>query len=245
MPAILVDTSRPGWRGALDRLAAVRPDVPLVAPFMVYLALLGLVYAVPPTWQPAAIALRGVASLAAFWLLRRHLPPWGRPYWAVALVGGVLVAWGWVAGQHLFDQLGWGGRLPLMPGEKATLDPRVQLGAGHLFWATWSLRLAVACTAVPVAEELFWRAFLLRALIDWHNFERVPLGAFTWVSFLGTALISTFQHPDNWSVSILCWMVFNGVFYWTRSILCLVLLHGCTNLILYLIVLRVGDWSFW
>ena len=53
------------------------------------------------------------------------------------------------------------------------------------------------------------------------------------------------QHPDNWGVSVLCWMAFNGVFYWTRSILCLVLLHGVTNLVLYLIVLRVDDWSFW
>ena len=98
---------------------------------------------------------------------------------------------------------------------------------------------------MPVVEELFWRAFLLRALIDWHNFDRIPLARFTWVSFLGTSLISTFQHPDNWGVSILCWMAFNAVFYWTRSILCLVLLHGVTNLILYLIVLRVDDWSFW
>jgi hypothetical protein len=212
---------------------------------MVYLALLGLVYAVPSTWQPVVIALRGVASLAVVWLFRRHLPVWGKPYWPIAIIGGVLVGWGWVAGQHFFEPLGLGGRLPLMPGEKLVLDPRVQLGAGHLFWATWWLRMGVACTAVPVVEELFWRAFLLRALIDWHEFERVPLGMFTWFSFLGTSAISTLQHPDNWAVSILCWMAFNAVFYWTRSILCLVLLHGFTNLVLYLIVLRVGDWSFW
>ena len=105
--------------------------------------------------------------------------------------------------------------------------------------------MTVACTAVPVVEELFWRAFLLRALIDWQNFERIPLGTFTWLSFLGTAAISTLQHPDNWGVSVLCWMAFNAVFYWTRSILCLVLLHGFTNLALYLMVLRVGDWAFW
>jgi uncharacterized protein len=107
------------------------------------------------------------------------------------------------------------------------------------------LRMTVACTAVPIVEELFWRAFLLRALIDWQNFERIPLGAFTWFSFLGTAAISTLQHPDNWGVSVLCWMAFNGVFYWTRSILCLALLHGFTNLALYLMVLRVRDWAFW
>ena len=231
--------------GRVARLAAARPDLALVAPLMVYIGLLSLVYALPAAWQPAAIALRGVASGATVWVFRRHLPPWGKPYWPVAIVGGALAAWGWVVGQGVFDQLGLGGRLPLIPGDKLALDPRDQLGAHDLFRATWCLRMTVAATAVPVVEELFWRAFLLRALIDWQNFERIPLGKFTWVSFLGTAVISTLQHPDNWGVSILCWMAFNGVFYWTRSILCLVLLHGFTNVVLYLVTLRVKDWSFW
>jgi CAAX prenyl protease-like protein len=229
----------------LDRFAATRPDVVLMAPLMSYLLLLGVTYALPAGWQPATIALRGIGSLAVVWAVRRHLPPWGKPYWPVAIFGGALIACGWVVGQHAFDSWGLPGRLPIYPGEKVSVDPRDALGAGRLFWTTWSLRLTVACTAVPVVEELFWRAFLLRALIDWHNFDRIPLARFTWVSFLGTSLISTFQHPDNWGVSILCWMAFNAVFYWTRSILCLVLLHGVTNLILYLIVLRVDDWSFW
>jgi len=231
--------------GLIGRFGASRPDVVLMAPLMMYVALLGLLQVVPTTWQPAMILVRGSLPLALVWVFRRHLPPWGSPHWPIAIVGGVLVAWGWILGQHVFDQIGLGGRLFVMPGEKMILDPRSELGAGNLFWATWSLRMFVACTTVPIVEELFWRAFLLRALIDWHNFERVPLGTFTWASFLGTALISTLQHPDNWGVSILCWMAFNAVFYWTRSILCLVLLHGMTNLALYILVLRVDDWSFW
>jgi len=243
--ANVVATNLPALASRLDRLGATRPDVVLIAPLLVYIVLLGLIVVVPPAWQPLAIGLRGVASLLVVWVFRRHLPPWGRPHLPIAIVGGLLVAWGWVVGQHVFDQLGLGCRLPLLPGEKVVADPRQQLGAAKLFWTTWALRLAVAVIVVPVVEELFWRAFLLRALIDWHHFDRLPLGKFTWGSFLGTALISTFQHPDNWGVSILCWLVFNGVFYWTRSILCLVLLHGVTNLMLYLLVLRVGDWSFW
>lgn len=245
MPGVGNDTQRLTATSAVDRLAAARPDVVFVAPLMVYIGLLSLVYALPAVWQPVAIALRGVASLAVVWIFRRHLPPWGRPYWPIAIIGGILVGWGWIVGQDVLDQLGLGGRLPLMPGDKSVLDPRAQLGANGLFWTTWWLRFTVACTAVPVVEELFWRAFLLRALIDWQNFERVPLGRFTWLSFLGTALISTLQHPDNWGVSILCWMVFNGMFYWTRSVLCLALLHGFTNVVLYVLTLRVKDWSFW
>ncbi len=212
---------------------------------MVYIALLAVAQAVPEAWLPGAIAARGVASLAAVWIFRRHLPPWGKPHWVIAIVGGAFAAWGWVVGQYVCDHLGLGGRLPLVPGEKVVVDLREQLGARDLFWTTWWLRMTVAVVAVPVVEELFWRAFLLRALIDWHHFERIPLGQFAWRAFLGTALLSTLQHPDNWGVSILCWLLFNGVFYWTRSVLCLVLLHGFTNLVLYLVALRTGDWSFW
>lgn len=245
MPGTGQTGNRRGLLASVDRLGIARPDVVLMAPLITYLLLLGLTHALPATWQPITITLRGVGALAVVWVFRRHLPPWGRPHWPIAILGGAVVAWGWVVGQYALDELGLPGRLPVYPGQKVTLDPRHALGAGELFWTVWGLRLTVACTAVPVVEELFWRAFLLRALIDWQNFERVPLGRFTWTSFLGTALISTLQHPDNWGVSVLCWLAFNGVFYWTRSILCLVLLHGVTNLVLYLLVVRVGDWSFW
>ncbi len=229
----------------IDHLGRTRPDVVLMAPFMTYLLLLGVTQAVPVDWQWIAIGARGVGSLAVVWVFRRHLPPWGKPYWWVAIIGGALVAWGWAAGQVWFDQIGVPERLPLFPGEKEVVDPRLALGSKDLFRATWLLRMLVAITAVPVVEEIFWRAFMLRVLIDWENFEKVPLGKFTWLSFLGTSLLSTLQHPDNWAVSIPCWMVFNLVFYWTRSVLCLTLLHGMTNLVLYLIVLRVDDWSHW
>lgn len=234
-----------GLRTALDHLGMTRPDVPLMAPFMAYLLLLGLTHALPATWQPVTIGLRGVLSLAVVWVFRRHLPPLGRPNWLIAVVGGVLVGWGWIVGQIGSDHFGMPGRLPGFPGEKAVVDPRDALGADGLFWATWWLRMSVAVIAVPVVEELFWRGFVLRVMIDWHHFERVPLGRFTWFSFIGTALLSTLQHPDNWAVSVACWMIYNAIFYWTRSLLCLMLLHGVTNLALYVMVLRVGDWSHW
>jgi CAAX prenyl protease-like protein len=124
------------------------------------------------------------------------------------------------------------------------VDPRVGLSAWSWAWQA-TLRITVATVAVPIVEELFWRAFLLRALIDWHRFERIPIGTFTWVSFLGTSLLSMVQHPDNWAVSVLCWFAYNGLLYWKKSILLLMITHGVTNLALYLYVIYSGDWLFW
>lgn len=229
----------------IDAQLAERPDLAYAGPYFVYLVLLGLQGFLPEQWHWLAIAIRGAGALLAVDLVVRHIQDWGRPHVLIATIGGVAAAALWVAGQHYAESLGIPRHFPLMPGSNDIVDPHEKLGSGSLWWSTAALRILVACTAVPIVEELFWRAFLLRALIDWHRFERVPLGAFTWWSFLGTSLLSILQHPANWVVSIFCWFLFNGIFYWTRSITCLIITHAVTNLVLYIYVIEAGDWRFW
>jgi len=234
----------PEW---VARLAKSRPDVVLMAPFMVYLVLLVLNSRVPANYMPVAIVIRGIGALAVVWLFRRHLPPMGESHWPLAIVVGVLVAAGWVAGQHLFntavEQAGLSGKWYIFKLREID-DPRVGLSA--FSWRSQVLmRIAVASITVPIVEEIFWRGFLLRALINWDHFEKIPLGTFTWFSFLGTSLLSTLEHPDNWAVSILCWFAYNGLMYWKKSIGCLIITHGVTNLVLYLYVIAASDWLFW
>jgi len=258
-----MDESKPtSW---IDRLGAARPDVAMMAPFLAYLLLLGLKEPLGPENRWIAALLRGAGALWVVWLFRRHLPPWGKPHTLLAAGCGLVIAAGWFYGQHLFDWLGVPHRLPLplFPGEPQIVDPREELaeasglwvswfGVQGLFWLNVVTRIGVATTTVAVVEEIFWRAFLLRAMIDWGAFERVPLGRFTWWSFLGTSLLSTLEHPDNWAVSIPCWFAFNGLMYWKKSVLFLVLTHGFTNLFLYLWVIYravylndASAWMFW
>lgn len=232
----------------LDAWFRERPDMALMAPYLAYLLLLALQSIEPFDTQARWLShvLRGVGSLAVFWLVRRHLPPWGKPHLLLAIAAGAACAVLWAGGQHVFNRLGVPMHIPLplfTAGEIS--DPTTIWTNATEFWVTAVLKVAVACTAVPIVEELFWRAFLLRALIRWDDFERVPLGTFRWRSFLGTSLLSTLQHPSNWLISIFCWFAFNGLFYWKKSILFLVLVHAFTNLFLYVYVLAARDWQFW
>jgi len=245
-PKLAQGRREPAW---LTDLAKKRPDFVLMAPFMAYLLLLPLKDLLPINLMPLAIAIRGLGGLAMFWLVRHHLPPLGKAHWGIAIVVGVLAAVLWVQGQYLFNEI-WiggkcmGGRLFIFPGMPDATDPRE--GLSSLSWGSQAvLRITVASTTVPIVEEIFWRAFLLRALIDWDHFDEVPLGKFTWFAFLGTSLLSTLEHPDNWGVSILCWFFYNGVMVWKKSILCLIIAHGVTNLVLYLYVLHTQAWLFW
>lgn len=226
----------------------------LMAPYLAYLALLGLRDVGGPEWVWLFTILRGVGPLLIVWLFRRSLPPWGAPFVLLAIPAALLAAAGWYYGQYASNWLGLPHRMPLpiFGGVPELVDPRDSLGHGTLFWWTALLRIGVATTTVAVVEELFWRAFLLRALIDWAAFEKLPLGAFSWRAFLLTSLISTIQHPDNWVVSIFCWFWFNALMHWKKSILFLVIVHGLTNLFLYAWVLantlHFGNrsaWMFW
>ena len=77
-----------------------------------------------------------------------------------------------------------------------------------------------------------------------NDFERVPLGKFTWASFVLCSLGSALEHPQ-WGVGIACWVVYNLLFYWKKSLLCLMITHGITNLALYVYVFVARDWIFW
>ena len=53
---------------------------------------------------------------------------------------------------------------------------------GWPYWLNVTLRFLRLVIIVPLLEEIFWRGFLLRYLIN-EEFTKVPLGGFSWFSF--------------------------------------------------------------
>jgi uncharacterized protein len=104
-------------------------------------------------------------------------------------------------------------------------------------------RVGGAVLVVPLMEELFWRSFLIRYIID-VNFLKVPIGAFSWISFLLTVALFGFEH--NYILAgMMAGIFYNLILYRTRSITLCVLAHSVTNLALALYVLSTGKWQFW
>lgn len=104
-------------------------------------------------------------------------------------------------------------------------------------------RVAGAVLVVPLMEELFWRSFLIRYIID-KDFDRVPLGAFTWGSFLVTVVLFGLEHTYILA-GVMAGIIYNLILYRTRSLAQCVLAHAVTNLALALYVLQSGEWRFW
>src|ERR1700686_5233038 len=79
----------------------------------------------------------------------------------------------------------------------------------------WS-RIIRAVVLVPIIEELFWRAWLMRWLIA-PRFKRVPLGAFSPVSFAATAFLFASEHGPYWDVGLAAGLIYNWWMIRTKS----------------------------
>jgi len=124
-------------------------------------------------------------------------------------------------------------------------DPTTLANNAATYWSTIFFRFLRLVVVVPVLEEIFWRGFLLRFVIDEH-FERVSFGKFNWLSFAIVTVAFTFSHsrPD-WPAAFVAGGLYNIVAYRTRSLASCVLAHAITNLLLGFWIMQTHQWGFW
>jgi exosortase E/protease (VPEID-CTERM system) len=179
--------------------------------------------------------VRVVAGAAVLWSFRHHYRTlnWSWSPVAIALGGAAFLAW-----------------LALMPSPShataastewpaalATIPP-----AGAAAWLL--IRIAGYVVTVPIVEELAFRGFLTRKLIR-ADFQRVPLGAFTWISFAAASVIFGAFHGKFWLPATVAGMIFAVALYRKGSIGEAVQAHATTNGLIALYVFWTGRWFMW
>lgn len=112
-------------------------------------------------------------------------------------------------------------------------------------WIAWLIffRLTGAVLVVPIFEELFWRSFLIRWIVD-QDFKKVPLGKFNWLSFILVTIFFGLGH-HQWLVGMVAGAIYNGLLCWQKNLWACVIAHAITNLALGIYVLQTGHWTFW
>jgi uncharacterized protein len=106
------------------------------------------------------------------------------------------------------------------------------------------LRAARAIVFAPFAEELFWRAWMMRWIVR-DDFLTVPLGAYSPSGFWIVALLFGFEHGPQWDVGLIAGVVYNWWMVRTRSLGDLILVHALTNAYLSAYVITTGKWEYW
>jgi exosortase E/protease (VPEID-CTERM system) len=112
------------------------------------------------------------------------------------------------------------------------------------FAAGWlAIRVIGAVVTVPIAEELAFRGYLLRKLVN-SDFARVDFGSFTLVSFVISSVLFGLLH-QQWLAGVIAGMLFAIAMYRRGAILDAVIAHATANAMLAAYVLATHHWSLW
>jgi CAAX prenyl protease-like protein len=149
----------------------------------------------------------------------------------IAIIVGILVFIVWILPEGLYPTLG-----------ASEFNP-YQFESQSFIIFLIVFRLIGAVIVVPVFEELFWRSFLIRWIIN-QDFKKVPIGKFTWLSFILTVIFFGIEH-HRWLVGLAAGAIYNGLLYQQKNLWPCIIAHGVTNLFLGAYVLMTQQWGFW
>ncbi|MDB5804023.1 MAG: prenyl protease-related protein [Betaproteobacteria bacterium] len=201
--------------------------------FLVVRSLIGAGEGIEVRWiygvQVAMVAILLIGFRDYYTELRNSWPRWR--VWAWSVVCGIFVFAIWIRLDQPWMKLGDApGYSPLRA--DGTADP---LLAG--------MRICGATFIVPVMEELFWRSFVMRWMID-HDFRSVNPRRITWLALLAVSLVFGLEH-DLWFAGLLAGLAYGYLYIRSGSIWAPICAHAVTNGLLGIWVLAYARWEFW
>ena len=234
-----VPVSGAGTQVPRSAAAGPREMLPYILPLLTFLVLTNLEGYLPGQgWYPPAYAIKVLVVALVSWCFRstwadlRPIPP--ATTWLLATMVGLVVFVLWVRLE------GWYPALPFL-GKRTSFDPSTL--DVHWKWPFIAIRFTGLVLLVPLIEELFWRSFLVRWLID-PDFWKVPIGRMTPMAAGMTSAIFALSHPE-WLPALFTGLLWAWLLWQTKSLWACVLSHSVANLALGLHVLLSGDWKYW
>lgn len=210
-----------------------------VAPFVTFVAMMALEHSLLPNSQ-LLYPLRFAVVLAVILIFSRPYLTFrpSAPLSSIAI--GIAVFAIWIAPDHLFHYRHFWLFENSITGAAAS-----SIGA-DLKLTPWfiAIRIAGSALLVPILEELFWRGWLMRWLIDTH-FEKVPLGQYAPSAFWLVAILFASEHGPYWEVGLIAGVIYNWWLVRTRNLADCMLAHAVTNAVLGLWVIWTGEWQYW
>jgi CAAX prenyl protease-like protein len=206
-----------------------------IAPFGVFIAfIVAQSFMGDSPWLVVARGAAVAAVLAFFWRRYAELerPVLRRADVLVAIAVGLAVFGVWITFDHGWAVLGEGGRGFVPLGRDGSID-----------WTLAGLRFLALALVVPLAEELFWRSFLLR-WIDARDFLALdPRGASIRAIALSSALFAS-EH-SLWFAGLVAGVAYSWVYIRSGNLWIPIISHAITNGTLGLWILATGNWRFW
>lgn len=128
--------------------------------------------------------------------------------------------------------------------ERDGVNPFAVYAAGVPLISFLVLRFTLLAVCVPIAEELFLRGFVMRA-VESEDWPSLPLNRIERFGLIAGTVYGVAAHPGEvfaaavW-FSLVTWLMVKTGKFWNC-----VLAHAVTNLILGIYVCFSGQWSLW
>jgi CAAX prenyl protease-like protein len=246
-----------------DRFWSGAPWAPFVVPFVVY----GLIGSFEPSNPPEPNLLgitvasehypliytvklaATIAALVLFW--PAYVAGAGFAFRvaplaiAVGLVGGVLwIALCYVPLVPVFSPVGLGDWFDTS--DRPGFNPFVEL-AGNPAWTYGflAIRFIGLALVVPLMEELFLRAFLMRFVMH-ANWRQIPFGEVSGLAIAVGTLVPMLTHPPSELLAVAVWFsLVTWLMVRTRNFWDCVVAHAVTNLMLGIYLVAFKQWWLW
>jgi len=175
--------------------------------------------------------LRLAGALAALWAYRRGYSTLDLHFgWRGPLTGVAVFALWLLCAHWLIPRAG-------EPPALASLSAPLAI--------SWILcRVLAAVFTVPVAEELAYRGYLMRRLVD-SRFERVPYSAVRWPALALSALAFGLMHGALWLPATVAGVAYGMLAMRSGKLGDSIAAHGTANALLAAAVLGLGQWQLW
>ena len=203
--------SRAAEQRAQSRLLQ-EPQVAFLAPFAILMAasVVASLFAPYDRWF---YGLKVAGGLAVLWLFRRAYLNLFASVATLSIAIGLVIGLGWAATNPVASDTSLATWLDTLP------------PAWGVLWLTF--RAVGMVLVVPIAEELAFRGYLQRALID-RNFTAIPQGRFTWFSFLTVNLLFGVMH-QRWIEAAVAGAAYSLITYRTGRLTDAIAAHMATN----------------
>jgi CAAX prenyl protease-like protein len=214
-------------------------------PFVLFVALLPLQHSIAllALWLNLAYVAVMAGALGAVWpripdlrqdkLAVRH--------WAGTIGIGVFVFLAWVVPDRLFP--GYHHSVIFENFLTGSMTAGLSDAARSQPAVLW-LRAFRAVAIVPIVEELFWRAWLMRWIIA-PSFLSIPLGTWSARAFWFVAALFAVEHGAQWDVGLVAGVLYNWWMVRTKSLGDLILVHAISNACISIYVVAAGRWEYW
>ena len=217
-----------------------------VLPFAVFLGFLALDSLIASAFQT-----RGVLWLAApkYWIYPlqtivcaglviffwKHYEFGPIRAWPLGVLGGLLALILWISPQVFLG----------FPPRPSGFNPDLFAGDPLLYRLSLLSRFARMVIVVALIEEIFWRGLVMRYLIN-EDFQKVPFGSYTPLSFFGVTVLFMLEHGTaDYPAAFLTGLIYCGLAVKTKSLWACVVAHAVTNLGLGLYTVATKQWGFW